>query len=108
MKAVETPRQNHKIVSSEECLEARKAHLAKEKEFTRLRDKLSRQQREPQRVNVDEDYVFDGTKEKETLADLFDGLSELIAYQVMFGPGSEEDSQAARSYPIILTAPWFI
>jgi predicted dithiol-disulfide oxidoreductase (DUF899 family) len=75
MKTIETPMPGHKVVSREQWLEARKAHLAKEKELTRLRDALSRQRREPPWVKVEKNYVFDGPQGKETLADLFDGRS---------------------------------
>src|SRR4051812_12663078 len=61
------------IVSRDEWLVARKAHLAKEKELTRLRDKLSAERRELPWVKVTNSYVFDGPHGKETLADLFDG-----------------------------------
>ena len=81
---------NHKVVSREEWIEARRAFLTKEKEFTRLRDKLSRQRRELPWVKVEKNYVFDGPKGKETLADLFDGRGQLIVYHFMFGPGWEE------------------
>ncbi len=90
MKAIETPMSDHKVVSKEEWLKARKAHLAKEKEFTRQRDELSRQRRELPWVKVEKNYVFDGPKAKETLADLFDGRSQLIIYHFMFGPGWEQ------------------
>ncbi len=86
MKAIDV---RHKVVSSEAWLEARKAHLAKEKEFTRLRDELSRQRRELPWVKVEKNYVFDGPKGKETLAALFDGRSQLIVYHFMFGPDWE-------------------
>ncbi|MSP43950.1 MAG: DUF899 domain-containing protein, partial [Alphaproteobacteria bacterium] len=49
----------HKVVSRNEWLEARKQHLAKEKEFTRLRDELSEQRRELPWVQVDKNYVFE-------------------------------------------------
>lgn len=81
---------SHKVVSREEWLEARKAHLAKEKDFTRLRDELSRQRRELPWVRVEKRYVFDGPGGKETLADLFGGRSQLIVYHFMFGPGWEQ------------------
>jgi predicted dithiol-disulfide oxidoreductase (DUF899 family) len=90
MKASETATPKHRIVSREEWLVARKAHLEKEKEFTRQRDELSRQRRELPWVKVDKNYVFDGPKGKETLADLFEGRSQLIIYHFMFGPGWEE------------------
>ena len=79
----------HKIASSAEWLEARKALLAKEKEFNRLRDDLSRQRRELPWERVEKTYVFDGPDGKETLADLFDGRRQLVVYHFMFGPGWE-------------------
>jgi predicted dithiol-disulfide oxidoreductase (DUF899 family) len=81
---------HNRIVSREEWLAARKQHLSKEKEFTRLRDELSRQRRELPWVRVEKRYVFDGPDGKETLADLFDGRSQLIVVHFMFGPGWEE------------------
>jgi len=79
-----------KSVSHEEWLAARKGLLAKEKEFTRLRDELSRQRRELPREKVKKEYVFEGPRGKETLGDLFDGRSQLIVYHFMFGPGWKE------------------
>jgi predicted dithiol-disulfide oxidoreductase (DUF899 family) len=52
--------QNHKVVSHDEWLAARKQFLAKEKEFTRLRDQLSEERRELPWESVDKNYVFDG------------------------------------------------
>lgn len=85
----ETQMQNHRVVSEGEWLEARKDLLAKEKEFTRLRDELSQQRRELPWVKVNKEYIFDGPKGKETLAELFDGRSQLIVYYFMFGPDWE-------------------
>lgn len=82
--------ENHKVVLRKEWLAARKAHLTKEKEFTRLRDELSQQRRELPWVKVDKEYIFDGPNGKETLADLFDGRRQLVVYHFMFGPGWEE------------------
>jgi predicted dithiol-disulfide oxidoreductase (DUF899 family) len=73
-------------VSNEEWLAARKGFLAKEKEFTRLRDELARQRRELPWVKVEKTYVFDGPNGKETLSDLFAGRSQLIVNHFMFGP----------------------
>ncbi|RPJ62501.1 MAG: DUF899 domain-containing protein [Acidobacteria bacterium] len=87
---LENPIANHKVVSREEWIEARKAFLAKEKEFTRQRDELSRQRRDLPWVRVDKNYVFEGSNGKETLADLFEGRSQLIVYHFMLGPGWEE------------------
>jgi predicted dithiol-disulfide oxidoreductase (DUF899 family) len=82
--------EKHKVVSSEEWLTARKEHLAKEKEFTRLRDQLSKERRELPWVKVEKAYVFDGPDGKESLADLFDGKSQLIVYHFMYGPDWDE------------------
>lgn len=80
----------HKVVSRNEWLAARGDHLAKEKEFTRLRDELSRERRELPWVKVEKEYVFDGPKGKETLSDLFEGKSQLIVYHFMYGPDWDE------------------
>ena len=82
--------QLHKIVSQNEWLAARKAHLAKEKELTRLRDRLAAERQELPWVKVETDYVFDGPDGKETLADLFAGKSQLLVYHFMFGPDWEQ------------------
>jgi len=81
---------NTKVVPAAEWLAARKDLLAKEKEFTRLRDDLSRRRRELPWEKVEKNYVFDGPKGKQTLSDLFDGRSQLIIYHFMFGPGWKE------------------
>ena len=78
--------QNHKVVSHDEWLAARKQLLVKEKEFTRLRDQLSQERRELPWERVDKNYVFDGPGGKETLAQLFDGRSQLVVYHFMFDP----------------------
>ena len=76
----------HQIVSRDEWLAARKELLRKEKEFTRLRDQLSAERRALPWVKVDKTYVFDGPDGKVTLADLFDGRSQLVVKHFMFGP----------------------
>src|SRR5437870_3565696 len=87
-----------KVVSQAEWLAARKELLSKEKEFTRLRDQLSRQRRELPWERVEKEYAFDGQNGKETLADLFGGKSQLIVYHFMFGPESEERPGASAFY----------
>ena len=79
-----------RIVTETEWLVARKDLLTREKEFTRLRDELSRHRRELPWVKVDKEYVFNSSAGKETLSELFDGRSQLIVYHFMFGPGWEE------------------
>jgi predicted dithiol-disulfide oxidoreductase (DUF899 family) len=80
----------NKIVSRDEWLIARKAHLAREKELTRRRDQVSAERRQLPWVRIDKTYVFDTPEGKKTLADLFDGRSQLIVYHFMFGPGWDE------------------
>lgn len=75
-----------KVVAPAEWLAARKKLLRKEKEFTRMRDDLSRQRRELPWEQVEKKYVFDGPNGRETLANLFNGKSQLIIYHFMFGP----------------------
>ena len=79
----------HKIASRNQWTEARKALLEKEKEFTRLRDELSRQRRDLPWERVEKDYVFDGPAGKQPLADLFDGRGQLVVYHFMYGSNSE-------------------
>src|SRR5579863_10731445 len=90
MSTATSKRESPKVVPPAEWLAARKELLKKEKEFTRLRDELSRQRRELPWEKVEKKYVFDGPQGKETLADLFDGRSQLIVYHFMFGPGWKE------------------
>jgi predicted dithiol-disulfide oxidoreductase (DUF899 family) len=77
----------HKVVSETDWLTARKALLAKEKDFTKARDQLSAARRALPWVKVEKDYVFDGPKGKETLSDLFGGKNQLMVYHFMLGPG---------------------
>jgi predicted dithiol-disulfide oxidoreductase (DUF899 family) len=80
---------NHKVVSHEEWLKARTEFLAKEKEFTRLRDELSQQRRDLPWEEITKKYIFEGPSGEETLSDLFEGQSQLIVYHFMFGPDWE-------------------
>ncbi len=76
----------HKTGSRDEWLAARKALLAKEKELTRMRDALAAERRALPWVKIEKSYVFDSSKGKVSLADLFDGRSQLMVYHFMFGP----------------------
>ena len=82
--------QHPKVVSQTEWLTARKQLLKKEKELTKLRDALSQERRELPWVKVDKEYVFDAPGGKKTLAELFEGRSQLIVYHFMFGPEWQE------------------
>jgi predicted dithiol-disulfide oxidoreductase (DUF899 family) len=77
------------VVSRQEWLEARRALLATEKEETKLRDKIRAERQKLPWVKVDKTYMFDTPAGKKTLADLFDGRSQLMIYHFMFGPDWE-------------------
>src|ERR671932_1582547 len=76
----------HKVVKHDAWVAARKKHLGKEKEFTRLRDQLSRERRELPWELVEKDYTFEGDNGKVSLHDMFDGRSQLVVYHAMFNP----------------------
>ena len=76
---------DHEVGTREEWLRARKELLEREKELTRRSDELARQRRELPWVRVENEYTFE-TDEGKTLAELFDGRSQLLVYHFMFGP----------------------
>ena len=78
--------QPHKIVSQQEWIEARKALLAREKDFTRTRDRLSEERRALPWVKVEKPYLFDSTDGRTTLADLFKGRPQLVIQHFMYAP----------------------
>ena len=77
---------DHEVVSREEWAAAREELLAREKEHTRLGDELARQRRELPWVRVEQEYRFETDEGTRTLAELFDGRSQLLVYHFMFGP----------------------
>lgn len=79
--------QDHEIVSRAEWLVARRDLLKREKGLTRLRDQLAAERRQLPWVKIDKQYVFDGPEGELTLADLFDGRSQLFIKHFMLGPG---------------------
>jgi len=81
--------EKHRVVSREEWIEARKDFLAKEKEFTRMRDQISQLRREMPWERVEKNYVFEGPEGKVTFAELFAGKSQLVVYHFMFNPSWE-------------------
>ena len=82
--------QTRKIVSRDEWLAARRNFLQEEKDFTRLRDRLSQNRRQLPWVKVDTEYLFEDLNGKLSLADLFEDKSQLIVYHFMYGPDWEE------------------
>src|SRR5579859_6677578 len=89
MKKDDSSTEGHAVVSHQEWLAARTALLAKEKEFTRLRDELTEQRRGLPWEAVTKDYIFEGPSGKQSLPELFEGRSQLIAYHFMFHPDDE-------------------
>lgn len=80
----------HAVVTREEWLEARKAHLIHEKELTRAREKLAAERRALPWVKVEKDYFFDTLDGRKSLGDLFDGRSQLIIKHFMMWPGRND------------------
>src|SRR6476646_10144304 len=76
--------QPHTIVSREEWIAARKAHLAHEKEYTHARERLAEERRALPWVKVEKNYVFDGPDGKVSLGDLFGGRRQLLVYRAFF------------------------
>ncbi len=82
--------EERKIVTAEEWIKARKELLAEEKALTRRRDEVDRKRRELPWTRLEKKYVFDGSQGKKTLAELFNGRSQLIVSHFMFGPDWKE------------------
>ncbi len=82
--------ENARVVDRESWLQARLELLDKEKAFTRARDELTSTRQQLPWVKVEQAYTFDSESGEETLADLFDGRSQLVVQHFMYGPGWEE------------------
>jgi predicted dithiol-disulfide oxidoreductase (DUF899 family) len=80
----------HTIAPREEWHAARAALLAREKEHTRLGDELALQRQKLPWVALEKQYTLQTTDGSRTLAELFDGRSQLLIYQFMFGPSYED------------------
>jgi predicted dithiol-disulfide oxidoreductase (DUF899 family) len=78
---------NHPVVSTDRWIEERKKLLAREKELTRLSDEIARERRALPWVHIDKHYVFDTPDGQRTLAELFEGRSQLVVQHFMLGPG---------------------
>ena len=76
----------HKVGTREEWSRAREQLLEREKELTRRSDELVRERQELPWVGIDKDYRFDTGDGPKTLAELFEGRSQLLVYHFMFGP----------------------
>jgi len=81
---------NHPVVSSDRWVAERKKLLARERELTHLRDQIARERRALPWERIDKQYVFDAPEGRRTLAELFEGRSQLLVQHFMFGPGWEQ------------------
>jgi predicted dithiol-disulfide oxidoreductase (DUF899 family) len=86
---METTMTTHKIATREEWQAAHAVLLEREKEHTRMGDELARQRRSLPWVRVEKEYTLQTTDGPKTLAELFDGRSQLLIYHFMFGPSYE-------------------
>jgi predicted dithiol-disulfide oxidoreductase (DUF899 family) len=87
----------HKVGTREEWQTARGELLRREKEHTRIGDELAQERRELPWVRVEKEYRFDTDDGARTLAELFDGRSQLLVYHFMFGPSYEAGCPACSS-----------
>jgi len=78
-----------RIGTQEDWEAARQELLAEEKELTRRNDALTRKRRELPWVPVEKEYRFETDKGTKSLAELFEGRSQLLIYHFMFGPSWE-------------------
>lgn len=81
---------NHPVVSESDWIAASAEFLAKEKEFTKLRDELNRKRRALPWTKVEKNYIFEGPDGPQSLSDLFEGKSQLLVYHQMYGPDWQE------------------
>src|ERR671932_447604 len=79
----------HKVATREEWQAAREQLATLEAEYSELRRKVAEKRRELPWVPVEKEYEFDTEAGKKTLAELFDGRSQLLAYNIMYGPDYE-------------------
>jgi predicted dithiol-disulfide oxidoreductase (DUF899 family) len=81
---------SHRVATQDEWVAERKKLLAREKELTRFRDEIARERRALPWVRIDKQYVFATPEGRRTLAELFDGRSQLLVQHFMLGPGWEQ------------------
>src|SRR5262252_6164623 len=88
---------SHRIGTREEWLAARAGLLEREKQLTRMGDELARQRRKLPWLPVEKEYTLQAADGARTLAELFDGRSQLVIYHFMFGPGYTAGCPACSS-----------
>jgi predicted dithiol-disulfide oxidoreductase (DUF899 family) len=87
----------HRIGTQQQWQAQRDELLKEEKELTRRGDKLANKRRELPWVPVEQEYRFETEHGAKTLADLFDGRSQLVVYHFMFGPAGQAGCPACAS-----------
>jgi len=95
----------HTIVANEEWLSAREKLLAKEKEFSKIRDELTKARRALPWRRMESEYTFNGPSGRVTLAELFEDRSQLVTYHFMFDP---DWTEGCKSCSIISIRRLFI
>ena len=95
---MKTPSVHPPIVSRADWRSQRIRLLEKEKEATRLRDRVAAERRRLPMVRIDKPYVFDGPKGRATLAEIFDGKQQLIVYHFMFDPENDKGCPGCTGY----------
>jgi predicted dithiol-disulfide oxidoreductase (DUF899 family) len=93
----------HRIGTQEEWQAERDELLTEEKELTRRGDELAEKRRRLPWVRVEKDYRFETETGTKSLADLFDGRSQLLVYHFMFGPNFEAGCPVCSSIADTLT-----
>jgi predicted dithiol-disulfide oxidoreductase (DUF899 family) len=88
---------DHKVVDREQWEAAREELLEEEKVQTRREDELARQRRELPWVEIEKEYRFDADDGTRSMAELFDGRSQLLVYHFMFGPSYEAGCPSCSS-----------
>jgi predicted dithiol-disulfide oxidoreductase (DUF899 family) len=94
----------HNVGTREQWQAARDELLTREKELTRMNDELAEQRRALPWVPVEKDYSFETEHGTKSLADLFDGRSQLLVYHFMFGPSYEAGCTVCSSIADTLDA----
>ena len=97
----------HAVVAHDQWLEARKKHLAAEKDFTHARDRLSQARRDLPWEVVEKEYVFEGPNGRTTLEGMFDGRGQLVIYHAMFNPETaSERTTYTEDAPCFVCSWW--
>src|SRR5436853_7734007 len=90
---------DHTVGTQEEWQAEREKLLAEEKQLTRRNDELTKKRRDLPWVPVEKEYSFETGEGTKSLAELFDGRSQLLIYHFMFGPPYDAGCTVCSSTP---------